>query len=454
MPIKYHVDKELIPDDGSTEIIEKLSKSAGERLEISVFPDVHYKRGSIVSNGVITKDKNGIYPAMLGVNNCGFTFGKVTNESEPLDDEAIVQCFKELSKNLKDYSSDIIHQQKFVTDLFETYIERSFVKNKVLMDFLNVRNVEELTREFYRLCPLPMIKLAQKTLGTLGGGNHFFEVHKIKEIMNDFDQLKVGGHIFILHSDSIAVGDYIQLLYSNLHEIRQKSMRTKLYRLRLKVKQLKYFSINTGVIFKEPLNVFNLIFGKNDYRKLDVDTSLGHDLLKSFHFAEIFGDMNRDMIIKQLEAESKKLGIRLNCNTYGSHSHDSINIENYDYQSYVMQRNGVQYLGNDPVYILPGALGTDSFLMKNTFNQDAYFSANHGVGRMLDKHLAKEQFDDDSTKEILDAVGMKIFRVGSGALSEQNPMAFKDVHKVTDLMESRSLGEKLAVLQPLASIKG
>lgn len=454
MFIKYHVDKDLIPNDGSIEIINKLSEVAGERLEISVFPDVHYKRGSVVSNGIITKDKNGIYPAMLGVNNCGFTFGKITNDNESLNDASVVQCFKELSKELKDYSSDIVHTQKFITDLFETYIERSFLKNKVLMDFLNVLSVEELTREFYRLCPLPIIKLAQKTLGTLGGGNHFFEVHKIKEVINDFDQLKMGDHIFILHSDSIAVGDCIQLLYSNLHEIRQKSIRTTFYRLRLKIKQLKYFSINTGVLFKEPLNVFNLIFGKNDYRQINVNSTLGHDLLKSFHFAEIFGDMNRDMIIKQLETESEKSGVKINCNSYGSHSHDSINIENYDSQSYVMQRNGVQYLGNDPVYILPGALGTDSFLMKNTFNQDAYFSANHGVGRMLDKHLAKEKFDDDSTQETLNAAGMQVFRVGSGALSEQNSMAFKDVHKVTEQMKSRCLGEKLAVLQPLASIKG
>ena len=104
MSIKYLVEENLIPDDGSKEIIENFSnKTADETLELLVYPDVHYKKGARVANGMLTASKTSIYPAMLGVANCGFAFGKLENITIEKK-ELLEKTFEEYSKVLKAYN--------------------------------------------------------------------------------------------------------------------------------------------------------------------------------------------------------------------------------------------------------------------------------------------------------------------------------------------------------------
>ena len=49
---------------------------------------------------------------------------------------------------------------------------------------------------------------------------------------------------------------------------------------------------------------------------------------------------------------------------------------------------------------------------------------------------------------------MKLYRVGKGNISEQNPNAFKDVFAVTEMMKKENLGERVAKLRPICSMKG
>ncbi|RHQ88723.1 hypothetical protein DWX80_19045 [Ruminococcus sp. AF21-3] len=63
--------------------------------------------------------------------------------------------------------------------------------------------------------------------------------------------------------------------------------------------------------------------------------------------------------------------------------------------------------------------GDFSFVMKNTFNEDAYFSTNHGTGRMQDKHIAKEQYTEKETTKEMGERKVSLFRVGNGSLAEQ-----------------------------------
>ena len=65
MSIKYLVKEELIPDDGSKEIIENFyNKTEDKTLDLLVYPDVHYKKGARVVNGMLTASDNMIYPSI------------------------------------------------------------------------------------------------------------------------------------------------------------------------------------------------------------------------------------------------------------------------------------------------------------------------------------------------------------------------------------------------------
>jgi len=455
MSVKYLVEEKLIPDDGSKKIIDDFyNQTQDETLDLLIYPDVHYKKGARVVNGMLTASDNMIYPAMLGVANCGFTFGKI--EGVTIDQrELLEETFSEYSKTLKAYNKTKVYENDEIYNIFYQYLDKFYedIKYKELFNFIGVDSVDDLKDCVKDIFNTKHINIASKTLGTLGGGNHFFELQYVEDAYND--EYKNGDIIFILHSDSIAVGDKINLLFSNLSELEHlEGIKGSLIKIVNRMRQLSYFSLKNGLFFKEPKEILNLLYSQDDFRTIDGNTKTGKTLIKAFFLASIFGDMNRDMILNNYEKTAKKILENININILGSHSHDSLMVEKNKNKIKIVQRNGVQCIINDQTFILPGALGTESYLMSNTNNEDAYYSSNHGVGRFLDKHIAKEEFNNQNTEDELKKRNMKLYRVGSGNISEQNPNAFKDVFEVTEMMKKENLGGRIAKLRPICSMKG
>ena len=455
MSIKYLVKEELIPDDGSKEIIENFYQNTkDDTLDLLIYPDVHYKKGARVVNGMLTASDDMIYPAMLGVANCGFTFGKIENVTIE-DRERLEKSFEDYSKVLKAYNHTKVYTNDEIYNIFYTYLDKLYKddKYKELFEYVNIKSIDDLKNSVTEIFNSKHIDVASRTLGTLGGGNHFFELQYVEESYDG--KYNNGDIIFILHSDSIAVGERIMLLYSNLSELGYlKGIKGNLQKLLHKLRQIQYFTLKNGLFFKEPKEILNLLYSQDDYRTINTKTKSGKTLIKAFFLSTIFGDMNRDMILNNYEKVLKNQVSDVKLNVMGSHSHDSLMIEKNDNKIKIVQRNGVQCVVNDQTFILPGALGTESYLMSNPNNEEAYHSSNHGVGRFLDKHEAKEEFNNENTEEELKKRNMKLYRVGKGNISEQNPNAFKDVFEVTEMMKKENLGERVAKLRPICSMKG
>jgi len=455
MSIKYLVKEDLIPDDGSKEIIDNFYKKTEDKtLDLLVYPDVHYKKGSRVVNGMLTASDDMIYPSMLGVANCGFTFGKIENVT--IDQrEKLEKSFEEYSKRLKAYNKTTIYSDEEIYNIFYKYLDKFYKadKYKELLEFIDIKSIENLQNSVKDIFNDYHIKIAGKTLGTLGGGNHFFELQYVEESYSE--EYKSGDIIFILHSDSIAVGEKIMLLFSNLSELNHhRGIKGNIIKTLNKLRQLQYFIFKNGLFFKEPKEILNLLYSQNDFRTIDAKTKTGKALIKAFFLSTIFGDMNRDMILSNYEKIAKDILGDINISTLGSHSHDSLMVEKNNDKIKIVQRNGVQCVVNDQTFILPGALGTESYLMSNPNNEEAYHSSNHGVGRFLDKHVARDEFNSENTEEELKKRNMKLYRVGKGNISEQNPNAFKDVFAVTEMMKQENLGGRIAKLRPICSMKG
>ena len=454
--LKYFVEENLIPKDGSKKIIENFyHKTKDDTLELLIYPDVHYKKGARVVNGMLTASDTSIYPAMLGVANCGFTFGKIENVSIE-DREKLEKSFEEYSKILKAYNNTRIYSDEEIYNIFYKYLEKFYSdkRYKDLYEFVGFNNLDDLKNSMKEILTKKHIEVAAKTLGTLGGGNHFFELQYVEEsYSNEYKNKEI---IFILHSDSIAVGDKINLLFSNLSELDHLKFKPKgeLIRLINRIRQISYFVFKNRLFFKEPKGILNLLYSQNNFRLIDVNTKTGKTLIKAFFLASIFGDMNRDMILLNYEKILKNIIPNAKLNTIGTHSHDSLMVEKYDGKFKIVQRNGVQCVVNDRYFILPGALGTESYMMQNTNNKEAYYSANHGVGRFLDKHIAKKEFNSKNTEDELKKRNMKLYRIGSGNIAEQNPNAFKNVFEVTNIMQKNNLGKRVAKLRPICSMKG
>jgi tRNA-splicing ligase RtcB (3'-phosphate/5'-hydroxy nucleic acid ligase) len=100
-------------------------------------------------------------------------------------------------------------------------------------------------------------------------------------------------------------------------------------------------------------------------------------------------------------------------------------------------------------------MATDAFIcVAGERAGDAFFSANHGAGRVLDKPEARRAFSDDDVRAELEARSILLFRGGPGSLEEQAPGAFKDVDAVIDSMRATRLAAPVARTRPLAVLKG
>lgn len=444
MTVKYFTEKNLVPNDGSNEIIELFNKNIDfSYSDLFIYPDVHYKRGARVVNGMLFKSSKYIFPAALGVENCGFSFGKINEDLNKTE-----KAFAAYSKILKAYSPIKIWKRNEVLDIFTKYIKRDFFNNEKLYNSIGFKNISSVLSKSKECLTDDIIQSACYSLGSLGGGNHFFEIHRIKKVLNKNSLVKKDDIIFILHSDSISVGDIINLRYSNLSEWWFMKTWDK-RKIDFRIKQFIYFMKNS-LFLRNPIETFNLLYGQKDYRTINFDSAVGKRLIFEHRLAFIFGEMNRDTIVYSF-AKTQNINLKM----LGSFCHDGIAVEMYEDKPYLIQRNGVQFLGDEIDYfVVPGAMGGQSFIMENTKNKNAFFSSNHGLGRILDKHLARDKYSENDVIDEMKNAGIKLYRVGTGSMAEQSRHAFKIPNSVLGTMKRYNLGNVIAVAEPIAIMKG
>ena len=445
MSVEYLVNKSLIPDDGSPAILDKWNKNIDyENTSVLIYPDVHYKKGARVVNGMLICSNKYIYPACLGTENCGFTFGKIADG----DYDSLLASFENYSRKLKSYDSYHNYSASEIMEKFNYYMQKDMIEKKDLYDFLGIKDFNALKGHLKTIITDEIIERARKTLGSLGGGNHFFEIHQIDEIYGKEEEFKKGDYLFALHSDSIQVGHYIDVLYSNLSEMGKWMGRNLFRKLYWKGKQFVIFG-NKKILFPEFKEIIKLTCSNNNLRTIDAHSPLGKDLILAHNVASVFGEMNRWEIINNWSRENN-----IKIEHVFSHSHDSISVEKANGIPHVIQRNGVQRIGQDKFCFLPSAMGNYSYILRNPYNAQAFFSTNHGTGRVQDKHIAKTIYTQDATLDEMKEKNIKIYLIGKGNLAEQNYKAFKEPTQIITEMENQGLATRYAKTKPIAVIKG
>jgi tRNA-splicing ligase RtcB len=104
--------------------------------------------------------------------------------------------------------------------------------------------------------------------------------------------------------------------------------------------------------------------------------------------------------------------------------------------------------------LVPGSMGTASWVLKGVDNNPAFGSAAHGAGRLMSRKQAKKRRTGREVRDELAVTGISI-RPGSVALlSEEAPYAYKDVDAVVEVCARTALAAKVARLIPLGVVKG
>lgn len=353
---------------------------------VAVMPDVHYGKGATV--GSVVAMKNAVSPAAVGVDlSCGMLAAK-TNISA-----------HDLPYSLVELRSKI---EEVIPVGFSEHKEPDKTKNQRTINLANRLFKEEFSNLHPKVQDL--FSKATKQVGTLGGGNHFIELC-----------LDTKNKVWImLHSGSRNIG-------KTLAEIHIAIARKLIHNQSLPDKDLAVFLSGTPEMeaYRRDL------YWAQDYAILNRMTML--DLLK-----EVLIDF-----FPLVEFQDPIL-----CH------HNYISEETHFGEKVFVTRKGAIKAGLGDFGIIPGSMGSKSYIVKGLGNPDSYQSASHGAGRKMSRSKANQKFTLVDLRE--QTCGVEC-RKDRGVLDEI-PGAYKDIEKVMDYQ--KDLVEIIEELKQVLCVKG
>jgi tRNA-splicing ligase RtcB len=133
---------------------------------------------------------------------------------------------------------------------------------------------------------------------------------------------------------------------------------------------------------------------------------------------------------------------RVNCH------HNFTQMENHFGKNLWITRKGAIQAGADQLGIIPGSMGTKSYIIRGKGNTLSYNSCSHGAGRRFSRSEARRRLTmADFDREMK---GVECRR--SEALIDELPSAYKDIDQVME--DQKDLVEVVATLKQIVSVKG
>jgi tRNA-splicing ligase RtcB len=104
--------------------------------------------------------------------------------------------------------------------------------------------------------------------------------------------------------------------------------------------------------------------------------------------------------------------------------------------------------------LVPGSMGTFSYVLAGVEGGGAFYSTCHGAGRVMSRHEALRTVSGADLRRRLEAAGIAVRGASARGLAEETPEAYKDVNAVVAAAEGGGLCRKVARLVPLGVVKG
>lgn len=244
--------------------------------------------------------------------------------------------------------------------------------------------------------------------GTLGGGNHFLEV-----------AVDESNKIWLLvHSGSRAIGHAIATHY---HEraVEQSAAR------------------NLGV----DSSLSSLLLDSEDGEGYYQDMLWAMDYAYASRSAMV-GDM-RQLLVYHVD---KHFGI--NNVFFNSVDDISHNYAERSFDGLVTHRKGATDAHEDYVGVIPGSMGSNSYIVRGKAGPESWHSASHGAGRAMSRGKARKNIREEDFNQSM----IGTFTRADMRDVDEAPGAYKDVQVVMD--RSRDLVDILHVLRPVITVKG
>ena len=423
---KAKVFATVVENECISQITEICNQKWLEGCQISIMPDTHAGKGATIGTTIKLKDK--VSPSLVGVDiSCGML---------------AVEIPKSLNLNLEKID-------KFINDNipagFEVNKENfkgiyyGFIKNLKCYDKL--KNIDHI----------------EKSLGSLGSGNHFLEIN----------ESNIGQRYLVVHSGSRNLGKQVADIYQDIAD--EHCNRTMSERNLLKkelIKKLKDQGKSNEI--QKALEEFNK---QNTEKKLlahDLCYLEGQDMKDYLHDCLIcnrYASLNRRIIVQRIldfivedngykncavwidEYQAHQFEFGFENNQIDIRSYGWETIHNYIGDDNILRKGAISAQQGEKV-IIPINMRDGSIIAIGKGNPDYNYSGPHGAGRLMSRKTAK---DSIILKDFEDT--MKSVYTSSVCQStvDESPMAYKRIDDILKNIEDSV--EVLDIIKPIYNFK-
>lgn len=352
---------------------------------VAGMPDVHYGIGATVGS-VLAFDK-AIVPAAVGVDiGCGMNAVRLSLTASDLPD-SLAELRHDIERSIP-LGAGGAHKA--------TSNEPSDVVHDLIFRAKDVIPSKVSTKNWLQ------------QLGSLGSGNHFVEIC-LDENQNVW---------IMLHSGSRGIGNQIGRYF-----IEKAKRRMEQYFISLPDADLAYFPEDT-----------------DDFR----------EYMEAVAWAQDYALENRrHMMAAVLRSMKHRIPTPFTITTEAINCHHNyVEKEHHFGRNVWVTRKGAIRARQGDLGIIPGSMGTRSYIVRGKGNPDSYCSCSHGAGRAMSRTAARQRFTVDDL--IAQTQGVEC-RKDAGVLDEL-PSGYKDIDVVME--NQKDLVEIVHTLKAVLCVKG
>lgn len=391
---KYNQAKiftDVVDQASIAQVIELCNQEFAAGSRIRLMPDIHAGAGCTIGTTMTITDK--VVPNLVGVDiGCGMETARVR------------ETHMELQKLDK-----LIYEK----------IPSGFDIRQKAHRYLDQIDLEEL-------CCARHVDLlrAEKSIGTLGGGNHFIEVDRDDE-----------GQIYVVvHSGSRNLGKQVAEFYQR--EGYKTLNRTDDGSLQQLVAELKAAG-RQKEIQKELKRLKNLKRTAVPRDLAYVEGALFDQYIHDMKIVQRFAELNRQAMMDEI-VKGMKLHVEEQFTT----------IHNYIDTDAMILRKGAVSAGAGERLLIPINMRDGSLLCVGKGNEDWNCSAPHGAGRLMSRAEAKQSFTvSEFKKQMAEVYTTSV----SKATLDECPMAYKGMKDILDNIEPTA--EVVKIIRPIYNFK-
>jgi len=356
---------------------------------LAVMPDVHYGKGATVGSVIAMQDA--VCPAAVGVDiGCGMSAVRTSLTANDLPGDlsrlrSRIEQAIPVGRGMHQDPVDPSRLHGYPTAGWDDFWSR----------FDGVAEAVKFRQD-----------RAAKQMGTLGSGNHFVEVCTDTE----------GDVWLMLHSGSRNIGKELADHHIGVAQ------------------QLPH---NQGLVDRDLA-----VFVANTPQM----AAYRHDLFWAQEYAKhnraVMMGLLKDVVRKEFKKAKPVFDPVISCH------HNYVAEESYDGVDLLVTRKGAIRAGDGEYGIIPGSMGTGSYIVKGLGSTASFNSASHGAGRRMSRNAAKRRYSPQDLEQQTQGVEC---RKDSGVVDEI-PGAYKPIEQVID--QQRDLVEVVAKLKQVVCVKG